>query len=173
MAETAGARAGAEAVPVVELERGEPSGQARAAMVVGFDRSAASLGALGKAAEIGEMLRAELHVVHAIDLSDYPVDPDADDWEEQAAKSLQDERDRVSTTLADYPCGWSYVALRAEPADALNRIAEQYEALMIVVGTRSHGWRHLFERLSGPSVSHRLINHGHRPVLVVGYHPPS
>lgn len=173
MSDTAEAKAGSGArpVPVVELDRGEPAGQAKTAMVVGFDRSPASRAALGKAAEIGGLLGAELHVVHAIDLSDYPVDPDADDWEEQAGRSLEEERQRVSTALAGYPCGWTYLALRAEPADALIRTAEQSNAVMIVVGVRSHGWRHLLERLAGPSVSHRLINHCHRPVLVVSYDP--
>jgi nucleotide-binding universal stress UspA family protein len=171
MRDTTGTSAGNgnTAVPVVELERGEPEARAKTALVVGFDRSAASLAALGKAAEIGGQLGAELHVVHAIDLSDYPVDPDADDWEEQAAKSLEEESQRVSAALAGYPCGWSYVAVRAEPADALNRMAEQFDAVMIVVGVRSHGWRHLLERLAGPSVSHRLITHCHRPVLVVSH----
>jgi nucleotide-binding universal stress UspA family protein len=139
---------------------------------VGFDRTAASLAALGKAAEIGEHLGAELHVVHAVDLSDYPIDPDDEDWEPRAATNLEDERQKVSTTLARYPWGWSYLALRGEPAEALNRVAEQFDATMIVVGVRSPGWRHLLERLAGPSVSHRLINHGHRPVLVVSCRPP-
>lgn len=157
---------------LVQLQSGGPAGPADTAMVVGFDRSAASLAALAQAADIGARLGAELHVVHAVDLADYPVDPDADDWEEQAARSLEEERRRVSAALAGYPYGWSYSALRAEPAEALNRAAEQFDALMIVVGVRSHGWRHLFERLAGPSVSHRLINRGFRPVLVVGYREP-
>lgn len=141
----------------------------RAALVVGFDRSTASLAALEKAAEIGGRLGAELHVLHAVDLADYPIDPDADDWESQAAKSLDEERGTVAVALAGYPYGWSYSALRAEPAEALNRLAEQVDALMIVVGVRSNGWRHLFERLASPSVSHRLMNHTHRPVLVVSH----
>ncbi len=169
---TASGAGGGTDVRPVELERSGPAGKAKASLVVGFDRSPASLAALAKAAEIGGLLEAELHVVHAVDLADYPVDPDADDWEEQAAQSLDDERLRVSTALAGYPGGWSYLALRAEPADALNRAAEQFDALMIVVGVRTHGWRHLLERLAGPSVSHRLIGHCHRPVLVVSYHQP-
>lgn len=157
------------AVPVVELERGVSGTEPRAAMVVGFDRSGASLAALEKAAEIGRRLGAELHVLHAVDLSDYPIDPDADDWESQAANRLEEERRTVAIALAGYPYGWSYAALRAEPAEVLNRVAEQVDALMIVVGVRSHGWGHLFERLAGPSVSHRLMNHAHRPILVVSH----
>ena len=92
------------------------------------------MAALTKAAELGRRLEADLHVVHAVDLSDYPVDPDAFDWDDQAARSLGGERQAVSDSLADYPHPWVYVALRAEPATALNRVAEGCDALMIVVG---------------------------------------
>jgi nucleotide-binding universal stress UspA family protein len=160
------------AAPVVQLEPRPPAAQPAAALVVGFDRSAASLAALRQAADLCVRLDAELHVVHAIDLADYPVDPDADDWEEQAAKNLEEERRQVSSALVAYPGGWSYLALRAEPAEALVRVANQVDALMIVVGVRPGGWRHLLERLAGPSVSHRLITHCHRPVLLVSTYKP-
>ncbi len=173
-----GAGTSRAAAPVVEggsqpgMEPDRPAGRPTSAIVVGFDRSAASLAALGKAAELGGRMGAELHVVHAVDLDDYPVDPDGDDWEEQAATNLEEEHQRVTAALAGYPCPWSYLPVRAEPAEALTRTAEQVDAAMIVVGVRSHGWRHVLERLAGPSVSHRLINHCHRPVLVVSYHEP-
>jgi nucleotide-binding universal stress UspA family protein len=83
---------------------------------------------------------------------------------------LDEESQRVSAALAGYRCGWSYVAVRSEPAEALDRVASDVNAAMIVVGVRSHGWRHLLERLASPSVSHQLINHCHVPVLVVSYH---
>lgn len=141
------------------------------ALVVGYDRSPASQAAFIKAAEIGAKLDAELYVVHAVDLGDYPVDPDADDWEERAGESLVEESERVARILAGYPCGWSYRVLRAEPAEALYTVAEEVRAAMVVVGARSDGWRHRLERLSGPSVSQRLIHHCRRPVLVVTHHP--
>jgi nucleotide-binding universal stress UspA family protein len=172
MAETTGplTDGGESAVAVVELERRPPTAPPATALVVGFDRSAASVAALHHASDLGARLGAEMHVVHAIDLSDYPIDPDADDWEQQAVKNLEEERRQVSSSLGGYPCGWSYLALRAEPAEALARVANQVDAIMIVVGVRPGGWRHVLERLAGPSVSHRLINHCHRPVLVVTYH---
>lgn len=162
--------AGSTADPGVELEKGGGAGQAQTVIVVGFDRSAASLAALGKAADLGRRLGADLHIVHAVDLADYPIDPDADDWEAQATTTLESERHTVSVALVGYPYGWSYLALRAEPAQALARTAERFDALMIVVGVRSAGWRHLLERLAAPSVSHRLIAGTDRPVLVVAHH---
>jgi nucleotide-binding universal stress UspA family protein len=149
---------------------GRPPSGVDPTLVVGFDRSTASLTALGTAADLGARLNAELRVVHAVDLGDYPIDPDSADWEEQAAVNLEAERRSVSEALADYPFGWSYVAVRSEPAQALVSIADEVDALMIVIGARGNGWRHLLERLSGPSVSQRLINHCHRPVLVVSHH---
>lgn len=155
---------------VLELELPDRGRSGATNLVVGVDGSPASLAALAKAAEIGIRLDAELRVVHAVDLSDYPVDPDGDDWELQAARHLEETQAEVTAALAGYPGGWTYRALRAEPADGLIRAAEQCDALMIVVGARSHGWRHLLERMAAPSVAHRLINHCHRPVLVVTHH---
>lgn len=152
---------------LLRLEQGGGEPALHAALVVGVDRSPASMAALTKAAELGRRLGADLHVVHAVDLSDYPVDPDAFDWEDQAAKSIQGERQAVSVNLADYPHPWVYVALRADPAEALNRAADDCDALMIVVGVRSTGWRHLLEGGWGGAVSGRLVGHCHRPVLLV------
>ncbi len=145
---------------------------ARSHLVVGFDGSSASLAALGTAAQLGELLAAELHVVHAVDLRDYPVDPDADDWEDWAAGSVEEERQRVSSALAGYGGPWSFLAVRADPAEALEAVAQRVGALMIVVGATSHGWRHLADRLSGISVSHRLVDRCRSPILVVGHHRP-
>lgn len=171
MGEGTGQGGGAPSVPVVAVgpePRPGDAGAAGAALVVGFDRSAASLAALATGGELGRRLGAELHVVHAVDLADYPVDPDADDWEGQAATTLQAQRRSVDEALAGYPHRWRYLAVRAEPADALVWAADRCDALMIVVGAHSTGWRRLLDRLSGPSVSERLLGHCHRPVLVVG-----
>lgn len=174
MTDTAGPGAGGAVSegPAVELDRQTPHREPTAAIVVGFDRSPASLAALGKAAELGSRLAAELWIVHAVDLDDYPVDPDVSDWEQQAAETLEEDRQRVSAALAGYPCGWSYTAIRAEPAEALTRVAREVDATMIVLGVRGNGWRHVLERLVSPSVSHRVISHCPVPVLVVSYHDP-
>lgn len=169
MSSTAEAEAGMGASdrPVAEFGQREGGAAPSGVIVVGFDRSAASLSALAKAAELGAHLGAELRVVHAVDLSDYPVDPDVDDWEEQATRALEEESRTVSTTLADYPYGWSYRSVRAEPVEALNQVAQEVNATMIVLGVRPNGWRHRLERLASPSVVQRLISHGQAPVLVV------
>lgn len=136
-------------------------------IVAGFDRSRASLQALRRAAGLGRRLGARIVVVHAIDLADYPVDPDAEDWELQAEEALAGERQTVAAELAGFEPGWSYRCLRAPAAEVLSRIAEEEDALMIVVGMRSHGLARLVDHLLDPPVSQQLIRHGGRPVLVV------
>jgi nucleotide-binding universal stress UspA family protein len=54
-------------------------------LVVGFDRDAVSRAALTVAADLAGRLAARLVVVHVVDLDDYPIDPEAADWEEQRA----------------------------------------------------------------------------------------
>jgi hypothetical protein len=48
-----------------------------AALVVGHDRFPESDHALTTAADLAGRLHAFVHVVHAVCLDDYPVDPDA------------------------------------------------------------------------------------------------
>ena len=135
--------------------------------MVGFDRRPESLTALMTAAELGGRLAAELRVIHAIDLTDYPVDPDRGDWEDKGQEVLQREQEIVAHRLADYEYGWSYVAVHGEPVRELSRAADESDALIIVVGSRGEGWHRLYDRIASPSVSHRLIQHCGRPVLVV------
>lgn len=148
-----------------------PSGdRGRPVIVAGFDRTASSLSALRKAADLGRRLGASLIVVHAIDLADYPVDPDAGEWELQAKEVLSDERKSVATELAGYEPGWSFRSVRAPAADALVRVAEEENALMIVVGAREHGWKRLLDHLLAPPVGQQVAKRTTRPVLLVPEH---
>jgi nucleotide-binding universal stress UspA family protein len=136
-------------------------------LVVGFDRSPEARAALACAAELGIRLGAHLHVVHAISLDDYPIDPDVGEWEDEARRMLEGERADLTAILSDHPCGWSYLAGRGDPVELLVESADERDALMIVVGTRGEGLRGAVHRLLGPSISHGLIGHAERPVLVV------
>jgi nucleotide-binding universal stress UspA family protein len=136
-------------------------------LVIGHGHDPSSDHALTVAADLGRRLGARLHVVHAICLEDYPVDPDAWDWEEQGAAAVAAERRKVEHLLADARLQWSHEARRGEPADVLTRAADERDALMIVVGSRGEGLRRALARLVDPSVSHGVIGHQRRPVLVV------
>ena len=136
-------------------------------LIVGHCRDTASDNALAVAAELGRRLGAQLHVVHAAVLEDYPVDPDAADWEEQGERTLAEERHHVEAALTRTGLPWTYQSCRGNPAKALATAAGEHDALMIIVGTRGEGLRAALSRLAQPSVSHALIEHQGRPVLVV------
>jgi nucleotide-binding universal stress UspA family protein len=136
-------------------------------LFVGHGRDPSSDHAVTVAADFARRLGARLHVVHAICLDDYPTDPDAADWEEQGAAAVAEQHRHVEELLADIPVQWSYEARHGEPSAVLARAADEHDALMIVVGTRGEGLSRTLARLTDPSVSHGVIGHQRRPVLVV------
>jgi nucleotide-binding universal stress UspA family protein len=141
-------------------------------IVVGYASSAAGRRALTVAAELAADLGARLHVVHVVDLLDYPVDPDGSDWEEQGSARLAAERAEVDSALAGWPGQWDYQLQRGDPAHALAEVAGQLRARMIVVGSRhGSGLAAALERLAGTarSVAHAL-ERANIPVLVVPDH---
>lgn len=121
-------------------------------------------------AELAARLGAALHVVHVVDLSDYPIDPDSPDWERDAQATLAAEQATVETALADLGTSWTYHAAHGDPVALLRQVADTHDALMVVVGSRGEGAATVLSRLLEPSVSHGLIARTHRPVLVV---PPA
>jgi nucleotide-binding universal stress UspA family protein len=136
-------------------------------LVVGHDGSAGSRVALGVAAGLAGRLGAAVHVVHAVDLDDYPIDPDSADWEEHAARALRDQYQQVARILGAAGCRWTYQAGRGDPADLIGAVADEVNALMIVVGTRGGGVGAAVSRLLDRSVSREVLRHQRRPVLVV------
>ncbi len=152
---------------------GKRSGPARPCLVLGWDRTPASRGALVVAADLAVRLGAHLHAVHVVDLNDYPVDPELPGWEAEADETLSRERHEVETELGQYRCAWTYHAARGEPVSALTGVADACDALMIVVGTRGEGLSGWIQRLLTASVSHGLIRRQGRPVLVVPRQRPT
>lgn len=137
-------------------------------LVFGYEPGDDSEHALSVAADLATRLDAHLHVVHVVELLDYPVDPDAADWEQAAQTTLQHERARIHELFIGWPGEWTYHTERGEPVHALTTIADAHDALMIVVGTRGHGLGASLQRLlNGGSVGHGLVRGHHRPVLIV------
>lgn len=141
-------------------------------LVVGWDRTAASRCALDVATDLATRLGAHLHVVHVVDLRDYPVDPDSADWEQAGQSQLDNERDEVTAHLSAWDGDWTYHLERGDPVRALADVGTRHGALMIVVGTRGSGIGPALQRLltGTRSVSHTLEN-GRIPVLVVAQAP--
>ena len=119
------------------------------------------------AIELATPLNAYLHVAHIIDLQDFPVDPDGDDWEQYFADTLDQERATACDLLSALPGNWTYYAHRGDPAHVLAALADTYDALMIILGTACGGLMSAIDRFLGASVSARLIRHTHRPVVLV------
>jgi nucleotide-binding universal stress UspA family protein len=102
-----------------------------------------------------------------LEAEDYPADPDSADWEQQAQQTLTQHRDHVERMLADTHVSWDYEVRRGNPASELAKVAEEHDALLIIVGSRGEGLRTALSRLIQPSVSHGTIQVQHRPVVVV------
>jgi nucleotide-binding universal stress UspA family protein len=136
--------------------------------VVGYSEDPASGSALAVAADLAGRLFAHLHVAHVIDLDDYPIDPDSPSWEADAQATLADERRHVESILAGRVESWTYHAARGDPAQLLAALADEHDALFVIVGTHGEGVGAMLVRmLRGRSVTHALIGGNRRPVIVV------
>jgi nucleotide-binding universal stress UspA family protein len=134
-------------------------------LVIGHSRDPSSDFALVTAVDLARRLGGHLHVVHVIEIDDYPVDSDAVDWEQRGAAAVAEQRRRVESRLRDAGVPWTYEDRRGDPARELAEAATERHALMIVLGTRGEGVRQALSRLLEPSVSHGVIHRQHRPVL--------
>jgi nucleotide-binding universal stress UspA family protein len=66
--------------------------------------------------------------------------------------------------LAGHPITWTFETRSGDAADELERAADERGAACIVVGQQGH---RLVHRMVFTSVTDRLVQHAHRPVLVV------
>jgi len=74
-------------------------------------------------------------------------------------------RARVNRALAPLGVAWDFhVRVGGEPAEELDRAAEELDADVVVVGSQG---RSALERALAGSVSTELARHAHRAVLVV------
>lgn len=136
-------------------------------IVVGWNMQPNSSGALRFAVTLAQRLNAHLHVVHVADLDDMPIDPDAWDWEEQLDQRLAEDASTARTLLDQLHANWTYHAAHGRPSDVIADLAEETDALMIILGGPRGGMRSFIETLAGVSVSHQLTRPHGRPVLIV------
>jgi nucleotide-binding universal stress UspA family protein len=136
-------------------------------LVVGWDRQPASTAVLRFAVGLAQRLAAHLHVVHIADFDDMPVDSDAWDWEQQFRESLEAHAVRARTILDELRANWTYHAVHGRPPDVLADLADEVDAMMIVLGAPRGGVHSLIDSFAGQSVSHQLTRNRSRPVLLV------
>ena len=145
-------------------------------IVVGVDGSEHSEAAIKWAVRMAKGMGSEVVAVFAIAPPIYfdasfmaPVVPPQfdEEWragmkkefEEQWCKSLRDAGVRYQTVLED-----------GRPASVIGQVADRVHADVIVVGRRGRGG--VAELVLG-SVSHELVLHSTRPILVISTEPPS
>jgi nucleotide-binding universal stress UspA family protein len=138
-----------------------------ATLVLGFDRDEVSRAALAVTVGLAARLAARVVVVHVVGLHDHPVDPEDPAWESRALAALAEERSTVEAALAGHPYGFRYEARTGSPVEDLVRVAEEVDALFVVVGRHGPGVSEGLRRLLEGSVSRRLLAAAARPVLVV------
>jgi nucleotide-binding universal stress UspA family protein len=97
------------------------------------------------------------------------IDPDLADDAELIFDP--DAESAIAKTLAGTGVRWTVRALAGGPAVELARLADELDAIMIVVGTRQAGFRGTLHEFFSGSVVAQLAHHQHRPVVVVPLHP--
>lgn len=133
-------------------------------VVAGHDGHPAADAALDVAVDLATRLGAELHVVHSITIEDYGVDPDSEEFEDQHDRNVAQERETIERRLAGTEVAWTYHEEHGDPAARLAALADQLDALLIVVGSTHRG---MFHQLTARSVPRRLVQMQKRPVVVV------
>jgi nucleotide-binding universal stress UspA family protein len=98
-----------------------------------------------------------------------PLDPDQP--EETVLEIDPHFRQQVAQVLDPLPVPWSIRPLAGSASTELALLAEETDALMIIVGTREAGIRHAFREFFTGSVAVQLAHRQHRPVLMVPLQP--
>lgn len=146
---------------------GESTTRTSAELVVGWNREPASAAALRYAVKLARHLEAHLHVVHIADVADLPVDPDAWDYEQQFQASVEAHAVAARKLLDELGANWTYHAMHGRPPDVLAELAEQVDAVMIVLGAPRGGVHSFIDTFAGQSVAHQLTRKHARAVLLV------
>lgn len=135
-------------------------------LVVGYVDSPEGNAALDHAAGLAQLLDADLHIVHVVDLADYPVDPDSSDWEQQGRARLSLIRSHAISHVGALRSHTTYAENTGDPAHALQEAAYRHSAMMVVVGLDTRTSNPL-TRLLSSNVTKSLIRYLECPVLLV------
>ncbi|NNC11165.1 universal stress protein [Planctomonas sp. JC2975] len=151
-------------------------------LVVGVAPSQAAE-VIHEAARFASMLGASL-VLAAVDPTRYTtgrnqdgtvtafsVDPDASDVITEHVDPELEER--LRSMLAPTRVPWSLRAMAGDPAQELALLADELDAIAIVVGTRKPGLRTTAHEFFSGSVAVHLAHRQRRPVIVVPIAPVS
>ncbi|MGX7698015.1 universal stress protein [Gordonia polyisoprenivorans] len=144
-----------------------PTVAARAALVVGWNRHPDSVAAVRFAVMLARRLDAHIHIVHIVDLDDEPLDPDAPDWDRRFAATVDEDALAARALLDTLATSWTYHSGHGSAADLLARVADEYSALLVAIGSPRGGLMSALDSLLGQSVAHRMIGQRKVPLLLV------
>jgi nucleotide-binding universal stress UspA family protein len=144
-----------------------------ARIVVGVDGSEQAAAALEWAIRIAKGMGYEVIAVFALDLPPWLVEPDAivppPQFDPELRKAMQEAfEESWCKPLRDAGVKYQAIMEDGRPASVVEGRAEGMDADLIVVGRRGRG--EVAELLLG-SVSHELVLHSKRPVLLVPHRP--
>ncbi|MET1051196.1 MAG: universal stress protein [Mycetocola sp.] len=94
-----------------------------------------------------------------------PIDPEIQDL--RVEKFDDALRRHVASILEPSGVRWSVQPLVGDPCHELIALADRVDAVMLVVGTRSPGFRGTLQEFFNGSVAAQLAHRQHRPVVVV------
>lgn len=139
----------------------------RQSLVVGYMNDPEGLNALRYAVVLANQLASDLHVLHVLDLSDFPLDPDSQVYEDQGERMLAGEEAQVRSEMTALNGKFTYATARGDAAVALSQHGDLHNAMMVVVGTHGEHPGSGLARFFGGSVSRSLLRHLNRPVLII------
>ena len=160
-------------VPVLVVpDRGRPAASARGLelrhLLVGVDRSEASLVALELASDVAGLLGGSLSVLEVIEyVPPFPLGPSTavtSEGEEQAAERVTALLEAEVRDIRTRGVGVQVIVRSGDPAPTLLEVADDVDADLVVVGTRGRGGPG--ELLLG-SVARTVADRARRPTLVV------
>ena len=154
--------------------------QARSVIVVGVERDQDDK-VLRHAAEFARRFAATLVCVtsdatryatsEAPDGTVISLDVDPDDPDERRETFDATLRAQIDLVLSGEGVEWTTRAMAGDPAVQLAHVADEVDAVMIVVGTRRPGPRGSMREFLNGSIAAHLAHRQHRPVVVIPLSP--
>ncbi len=122
--------------------------------------------AQGYALSLAQQYKADLHIIHVVQLFSYVVDFGMDNTVQYQAvqESLQKMMDELVDSLASEPVSITGELLQGDPVGEIIRTAREERSDLIVIGT--HGRSALQHALLG-SVTEKVVRKAPCPVLTI------
>ncbi|HOK62800.1 MAG TPA: universal stress protein [Soehngenia sp.] len=133
-------------------------------ILVPIDGSENSKRALKRARELGELYHAQLIILTVIDNGRFFSIEFKDELIRILEQNAKELLEKVEKEFNDYPFGVKTMYKFGDVPDEIINVADEEDVDLIVIGTRGLG---AFSRAVLGGVSHKVVTHADRSVLVV------